>query len=124
MSTPTKASAHDDESIDAAIGRRVHQVMWDSKVTQTAFAEMIHMDQSSVAKRLRGKLGWGAKHVAQAAHALDVSIAYLYGETENPHPHDTDGGPDGAAYRTRTDPCALQGRPLAPVTDLTTWKAA
>lgn len=119
MSTHTKPNALDSESIDAAIGRRVHQVMWDRQVTQTTFAEMIHMDQSSIAKRLRGKLGWSAKHVAQAAEALNVSVAYLFGETDNgPHAHEAHESHPEPPAGLEPATCGLQDRPLAPVIPL------
>lgn len=53
-------------------------------MTQTAFAEIIGMDQSSVAKRVRGKLGWSAIQVKQAARVLDTTAAYLMGESDDP----------------------------------------
>lgn len=86
-----KEIRHTGDTLDQEIGRRVHQIMWDRQMTQTVFAERVGMDQSSVAKRLRGKLGWSAKQVSEAAHVLNVSIAYLFGETENPH-QSPDGG--------------------------------
>lgn len=77
--------------LDAEIGRRVHQLMWDRKITQTEFGQIIGMDQSSVAKRFRGKLGWSATQVKAAASALDCSVAYLYGETSSTAPIDPVG---------------------------------
>jgi len=85
--------------LDEQIGRRVHQVMWDRRMTQTAFAAHIGMDQSSVAKRLRGKLGWGAVHLVQAATVLGTSVAYLVGETEDA-PTPTGGGAEIANQQT------------------------
>ena len=94
--------------LDREIGKRVHQLMWDRQITQTAFAMVIGMDQSSVAKRLRGKLGWSATQVKQAAGALNTSVAYLYGETANP---DAPVGPAGIEPTTSTVGSAY----LAPV---------
>ncbi len=71
---------------DAFVGRRVHQLMWDQKMTQTAFGERIGMDQSLVAKRLRGKVGWGVQNLVDAAKILNTTVAYLVGETEDPTP--------------------------------------
>jgi BetR domain len=92
------APSENTDTLDAQIGRRVHQLMWDRAITQTAFANVIRMDQSSVAKRLRGKLGWSATQVKQAADVLRTSVAYLYGETEDSNPV----GPTGLEPMTST----------------------
>lgn len=97
--------------LDREIGKRVHQLMWDRQITQTAFAAVIGMDQSSVAKRLRGKLGWSAAQVKQAANALHTSVAYLYGETSSPN---APVGPAGVEPTTST----VESTRLAPVTPI------
>lgn len=66
----------------AEIGRRAHQLMWDRKMTQTEFGDRTGMDQSSVAKRFRGKLGWSAIHLLDAAEVLETTVGYLVGETD------------------------------------------
>lgn len=92
-------------SIDAKIGRRVHQLMWDRQMSQTEFAALSGMDQSSVAKRTRGKLGWNAAQLVTAAGILDTTVAYLVGETEesgpNPRPvHSLPSNPKVASLRS------------------------
>ncbi|MFS0853032.1 helix-turn-helix domain-containing protein [Microbacterium sp. 179-I 3D4 NHS] len=72
--------------LDAEIGRRVHQALWDQRMTQAVFAAQVGMSQSSVAKRLRGYHGWGAAHLIRAAEALHTSVAYLVGETDDSAP--------------------------------------
>ena len=84
MSTNTAISGTSLINLDESIGRRAHQLMWDRKMTQTVLAARVGMDQSSVAKRLRGKLGWSATQVKTFADALETTVAYLYGETDNP----------------------------------------
>lgn len=96
MSTPQVSIDADD--LNEEIGRRVHQLMWDRKVTQTEFGRVIGMDQSSVAKRLRGKLGWSAAQLKITAAVLNSTVAYLMGETEDPY-RPTDG-PAGASNFT------------------------
>lgn len=54
--------------------------MWDQKVTQVMLGRMIGMDQSSVAKRLRGSRGWSLDDIKNTAAALGVTVAYLFGE--------------------------------------------
>jgi transcriptional regulator with XRE-family HTH domain len=81
---------------DAFIGRRVHQLMWDQKMTQTKLGAALGIDQSTVAKRLRGKMGWPATLVTKTARALNTTSAYLLGETDDPTP------PAGPASNMRT----------------------
>lgn len=73
---------------DAFIGRRVHQLMWDSRMTQTELGAMLGMDQSTIAKRLRGRVGWPATLLVRTASALGTSVAYLVGETDIVRPED------------------------------------
>lgn len=84
MSSTQAASIPVEPDLDAQIGRRVHQLMWDRQITQTAIGLRVGMDSSSVAKRLRGKLGWNAGQLVSFAAALDTTVAYLVGETEEP----------------------------------------
>ena len=42
------------ESLDVAVGRRVHHLMWDRRITQTALGRALKIDQSGVGRRLRG----------------------------------------------------------------------
>lgn len=73
-----------DEIDDAFIGRRVHQVMWDQRVTQTTLGSALGMDQSTVGKRLRGVVGWPAPLLVKTARFLDTTVAYLVGEADEP----------------------------------------
>lgn len=84
MSSTQATSVIDPIDVDTQIGRRVHQLLWDRHITQTDFGRMIGMDQSSVAKRLRGKLGWSAAQVKTAAAVLHTTVGDLYGETGTP----------------------------------------
>lgn len=116
-----KETSPTGETLDQIIGRRVHQLMWDQQITQTAFASRIGMDQSSVAKRLRGKLGWSANQVAEAASELGVTVGYLFGETENPR-QSPDGGTNSAPGGNRNpDPLGVNTR-IATVTSLANYR--
>jgi len=81
MSNTQAITADGGMNVDAAIGRRVHQLIWDRKTTQTALGHLIEMDPSSIAKRLRGNLGWNATQLIATAHALSTTVAFLVGET-------------------------------------------
>ena len=109
MSSTQATSVTPIVDLDAQIGRRVHQLLWDRQMTQTAFGERVGMDQSSVAKRFRGKLGWSATQVKAAATVLHTSVAYLYGESADPSPAPV--GPAGIEPTTSTVGSAY----LAPV---------
>lgn len=80
----SQMTAPQPESLDAAVGRRVHMLMWDRRVTQTALGRTIGMDQSSMSKRLRGDRGWSLDDLRAVATALDTTIGYLVGETPAP----------------------------------------
>lgn len=86
MTMNREEAAAQPVDVNAEIGRRVHQLMWDRQMTQTTFGELTGMDQSSVAKRLRGKVGWPAAAIVDTARVLDTTIAYLFGETDSSQP--------------------------------------
>ncbi|WP_368874648.1 helix-turn-helix domain-containing protein [Microbacterium sp. GbtcB4] len=60
--------------------------MWDQQLTQTAFGARVGIDQSTLAKKLRGQRGWSLDEVATVAAELGVSVAYLFGEGEGVGP--------------------------------------
>lgn len=93
--------------MDAEVGRRVHMLMWDKQLTQTAFGAQIGIDQSALAKKLRGQRGWSLDEIATVASVLGVSVSYLFGEGDGV-------GPAGIEPTTST---VDDGR-LAPVTPL------
>ncbi|MBN9209317.1 MAG: helix-turn-helix transcriptional regulator [Microbacterium ginsengisoli] len=80
------------ESLDVTVGRRVHMIMWERRITQTALGRMVGIDQSSLGKRLRGERGWSLDDLRVVAEALNVSKAYLLGEEghEDPDPQTED----------------------------------
>ncbi len=69
--------------VDAEVGRRIHMLMWDHGLTQTTFGAAIGVDQSALAKRLRGKAGWSLAEVVNAANYFNVPIGYLFGEGDD-----------------------------------------
>ena len=87
---------------DAFIGRRVHSVMWDRKITQTQLSQRIGMAQTLISRRLRGTLGWPAPLLVKTAAALGTSVAYLVGETDDPSGHD--GGEGWAPWGSNPRP--------------------
>ncbi|HUG50394.1 MAG TPA: helix-turn-helix domain-containing protein [Terrimesophilobacter sp.] len=73
-------------SVDTEIGRRVFHLMWDRKITQTDMGRIVGVGQSTLSKKLRGERPWFADELRAAAAALETTVGYLFGETENPHP--------------------------------------
>lgn len=75
-----RSAATVDSTVDEQIGARVHSEMWQRRVTQTALAKSLGVDQSTISKKLRGERPWFAAEVATAARTLGVTVADLYGE--------------------------------------------
>ncbi len=76
-------------SLDTLVGRKVHMMMWDRRISQTALGRQVGIDQSSLSKRLRGERNWTLDDLRAVATVLGTSIAYLVGETNE--------GPEGGA---------------------------
>lgn len=64
--------------MDVVIGRRVHHLMWERRLSQTAFAPQIGMTQNTLTRKLRGERGWSADEIAAAAQVLEVEVGYLF----------------------------------------------
>lgn len=99
---PQVAERTEKRQMDAEVGRRVHMLMWDQGLTQTAFGARVGIDQSSVAKKLRGQRGWSIDELVITARALNTTVAYLVGEIDDPlctprdlNPEPTDSGMPG-----------------------------
>jgi transcriptional regulator with XRE-family HTH domain len=71
-------------NVDAEIGRRIHTLMWDQRVTQTALGAELGVGQSGLGRRLRGERGWSAAELLIVSQVLQVSVAYLFGEDGDP----------------------------------------
>ncbi|WP_369408644.1 helix-turn-helix domain-containing protein [Cellulomonas triticagri] len=82
-----------------AIGERVHQLMWRQRVSQTALAPRIGMQQASLSRKLRGERPWFAEDLIAVAGALGVSVGFLFGEEMSPR----QDGPDGGSTLPRLD---------------------
>ena len=83
-------------SLDTLVGRRVHMMMWERRITQTALGREVGIDQSSLSKRLRGERNWTLDDLRAVATALGTSMGYLLGEN--------DEGPGGGAPRPSSLP--------------------
>ncbi len=66
--------------MDAIIGRRVHHMMWDRKITQTALAGVLGLQQSALSRKLRGERGWSSDELVAVAGTLHTNVADLFGE--------------------------------------------
>lgn len=84
-----------DESLDVAVGRRVHMLMWDQKLSQTALSKRLGIAQTTLSKKLHGERGWSLEDLQAIANALHVSMAYLLGESNVKAPPGGDGGDGG-----------------------------
>jgi transcriptional regulator with XRE-family HTH domain len=88
MSTETALSARAQvrASVDAEIGARVHALMWQRRISQISLGRTIGIDQGGVGRRLRGERGWTTAELRAVARELKVSVAFLFGETDDPTP--------------------------------------
>lgn len=108
-------------TVDELIGQRVHQVMFLRKMSARQMAPTMGISGSVLARKLRGAVAWSAADVMTAARHLDVSAAFLMGETDDPRP----AGPDGdRLYAPRDSNPEPSGLELAPVIELSSRRAS
>ncbi len=54
---------------DAAIGRAVHELLWERDIPQQRVYDALQISRSSLTKKMRGEVRWSAKDVA-SLHAV------------------------------------------------------
>jgi hypothetical protein len=69
---------------DQALGRAIHQAMWDRRVKQTELAPQVGLDQSTLSKKLRGERPWYFAEVISVADALRMNVLDLIGTMWGP----------------------------------------
>ena len=81
-----------NETIDEAVGRRIHALMWQQRIKNKDLAVLLDLEPTGISKKLRGSSKFSIEQLVDAARALNTTVAYLVGETENPHPGKPGGG--------------------------------
>jgi transcriptional regulator with XRE-family HTH domain len=101
---------------DEKLGRTVHALMWDRHVTNRALAARLGLDESTVARKLRGNRKWTLDEVARVAGVLGVMPADLLPDWWTPQ----GASPQPAAALPHLDSNQKPIGLLAPVVDLFT----
>lgn len=99
------------ESIDVAIGRRVHTLMWEQRIKNKDLATLLALESTGVGKKLRAEAKFSIEQLVAVARALNTSVAYLVGETENPHPVTPGGGSLLPGLDSNQEPIGSQSAP-------------
>ena len=77
---------------DTALGRVLHQAMWDQRVTQIRLAAELGIDQSALSKKLRGLRPWTFAEFIACADFLGVDarklLTDMWGPDGRPGPSD------------------------------------
>lgn len=68
----------------SAVAIRIREESKRQKITQSALAAAVGMTQQAVSRRLGGTAPITVVEAEQFAQALNVSVAWLFGETETP----------------------------------------
>lgn len=74
-----------NKGLDYEVSRKVHMLMWENKLTQSALSKKLSVGQSTFSKKVRGELGWSLSDIETVAAALGTTIAYLVGESDDPN---------------------------------------
>lgn len=64
-------------SPDEALGRLIHQVMWDKKISQERLAARLGIHQTTLSKKLRGERPWSFAEMIEVSDALDINALDL-----------------------------------------------
>lgn len=63
--------------VDVEIGERVHGAMWKARVSQVTLAQVLHLDQAAISRRLRGRTAWKVSELIATAGVLGVPLSDL-----------------------------------------------
>lgn len=106
----TVSPIRNTESIDVAIGRRIHTLMWEQRVKNKDLAELLGLEATGIGKKLRAEAKFSIEQLVTVAAHLHTTVAYLVGETSAPRPV----GPAGIEPTTST----VESRRFATITDI------
>ena len=67
-------------------GDRVVALMWPRRISQTQLAAEIGVNRSLLSLKLRGQRQWYLREVTELAKALNTTVAYLIGESDEVRP--------------------------------------
>lgn len=68
------------KDIDAAVGERIHMMIWNQKRTNGSVAGAIGIDPGTFGRKLRGERKWALVEVVAIAAELDTTVGHLLGE--------------------------------------------
>jgi len=74
------------EIATTTMGERITMLLFRRKLTKAAVGRIVGLSREQVSRKINGKSPWYFEELAAVAHALDTSIAFLAGETDNPQP--------------------------------------
>lgn len=62
----------EEMTTDEYVGRRINDLLWSTRVTQTQLAEALELDQSTLSKKIRGRRRWTAREIVVTSGILGV----------------------------------------------------
>ncbi len=84
---------------DAYVGKQIHGLMWDRRITNRAMAQAIGVDESTMARKLRGQRKWTVDDLLAVAGELHVPVEALL-------PH-LDSNQEPAGFQSARDALVL-----------------
>lgn len=60
-----------------AVGRAVHQVLWDRRLRQIDLCDALGLSRQSVSQKLRGERPWSVDELLATARYLEVPVTEL-----------------------------------------------
>jgi transcriptional regulator with XRE-family HTH domain len=64
-------------TVDEQVGRKVHTLMWDQRMTNRGLAAVLGMDETTFSRKLRGGRKWTLEELLLVADALSVDVVEL-----------------------------------------------
>lgn len=84
METAKETRNTPSRDADAELGKRAHMLLWGAGRKQGDVAAEIGISSGSLGLKLKGQRGWALSEVMGIARALNTTVAYLTGETDEP----------------------------------------
>lgn len=74
-----------ETNIDAAVGQRVHQLLWTRRIPQAQICRVIGVNEATMSRRLRGESRWTLRELDAIADYLAVSWNELLPRVDSNH---------------------------------------
>jgi len=86
MSTAISTHVNESLGLRQLVNTRIHALLFSEHMTKKELRAHLSLSQVSLSRKLNGHISWTFEELYGVARALNTSLGYLSGETDDPTP--------------------------------------